>query len=112
MASVGKYGVAGASDPTEKRKLTLLILRLQLVLAALMTLVIGCLAVPAQLAAQRYDSAPHCAASTQGPDCIALVPVTVASIGQATNGRRDPTISPLWPAVSCSRLVIRRTRTQ
>jgi len=88
MASMAKDGVAGASGSTEKRKLVLLILRIQIVLAALMTLAIGCFAVPAQLAAQRYDSAPRCAGATQGPDCVAFVPVTVSSIGQATNGKQ------------------------
>jgi hypothetical protein len=87
MASVAKDGVAGAPAPAEERKLVLLILRLQLVLAALMTFAIGCFAVPAQLAAQRYDSAPRCAVATRGPDCVAFVPVTVASIGRATNGK-------------------------
>lgn len=83
MASVAKDGGAGASGPTEERKLALLVLRMQLVLAALMTLALGCFAIPAQFAAQRYDSAPRCAAATQGPDCIGSVPVTVSSIGQA-----------------------------
>ncbi|WP_157435936.1 hypothetical protein [Actinospica robiniae] len=77
---MAKDGAAGASTPAEERKLALLILRMQLVLAALMTLAIGCFAVPAQLAAQHYDSAPRCAAATQGPDCVAFVPVT--AVGQ------------------------------
>jgi hypothetical protein len=88
VASVAKDGEPGTSGPTEERRLVLLVLRLQLVLAALMTCAIGCFAVPAQLAAHRYDSAPHCAAATRGPDCVAFVPVTVASIGQATDGKK------------------------
>ncbi|MBR7839342.1 hypothetical protein KDL01_39140 [Actinospica durhamensis] len=87
MAPMAKNGVAGTSNPAEKRKLVLLILRLQLAIAALMTVAVGCLVVPALLAAHRYDSAPHCATATQGPDCVALVPVTVASVGQVTGTR-------------------------
>lgn len=87
MALVATDGAAGASVPGEESKLVRLVLRIQLVLAALMTLAIGCFAVPAQLAARHYDSAPRCAAATQGPDCVAFVPVTVSSIGQASNGK-------------------------
>lgn len=79
---------AGASGSAEDRKLALLILRIQLVIAALMTFAIGCFAIPAQVAAHRYDSASHCAGATQGPDCVASVPVTVASIGKATDGKK------------------------
>jgi hypothetical protein len=88
MASVEKSDVIdGASESAEERKLLLLILRTQLVLAALMTLAIGCFMVPTELAARSYDSAPHCAAGVQGPDCVVFVQATVSSIGQATNGK-------------------------
>ncbi|MBR7831862.1 hypothetical protein KDL01_01235 [Actinospica durhamensis] len=87
MASVAKGGVAGGYGPAEERKLALLVLRIQLILAALMTLSIGCFAIPAQLAAQRYDSAPRCPGTTQGPNCVASVPVTVSSIDQGGDER-------------------------
>jgi hypothetical protein len=87
VASGKKSGLGEASESAETRKLLRLILRTQIVLVALVTLALGCFAVPAQLTARSYDSAPRCADGVQDSDCVALVQATVSSIGQSSTGK-------------------------